>query len=232
LNRIRSKKDKLRYNIVSAIVYIIGIILLIQLFNLQILKGKEYRQQSNTRLSRESVLQAARGDILDQSGNKLATTKAGYVLKLYKTKIDENTLNSSLLKIVNVLEQNKDSYIDNLPIKVEPFEFTINEEEQVKWRRQNNIEETKTAEECFNILKEKYKITQENVVEQRKIMNFRYIIAKEGYSRKYGARNLNRTIIKLVENPVSEEILGGAGDVIVFDKDRVQQLITGEVGVG
>ncbi len=58
------------------------------------------------------------------------------------------------------------------------------------------------------------------------------LIAKEGYSRKYGARNLNRTIIKLVENPVSEEILGGAGDVIVFDKDRVQQLITGEVGVG
>ena len=95
MNRSRSEKDKLRYNIVSAGVYIIGIILLVQLFNLQIVKGKEYREQSNTRLSRESVLQAARGDILDQSGNKLATTKSGYSLELYKTKIDEETLNKT-----------------------------------------------------------------------------------------------------------------------------------------
>ena len=124
MNKTRTQKDKLRYNIVSALVYIIGIILLIQLFNLQIIKGADYRQQSNTRLSRESTLQAARGDILDQSGNKLATTKSGYILKLYKTKIDDNTLNNALLNIVNVLESNKDSYIDNLPIKIEPFEFT------------------------------------------------------------------------------------------------------------
>lgn len=182
MNKTRSKRDKLRYNIVSVVVYIIGIILLIQLFNLQIIKGKDYREQSNTRLSRESVLQAARGNILDQSGNKLATTKAGYVLKIYKTKIDEDALNKTLLKIVNVLEQNEDTYIDSLPIKVEPFEFTIGEETQKKWKTQNNIEENKTAEECFNILKEKYKINEENLQNARKIMNFRYIIAKEGYS--------------------------------------------------
>ena len=140
MNKPRSQKDKLRYNIVSAMVYLIGIVLLIQLFNLQIVKGKDYREQSNTRLSRESTLKAARGDILDQSGNVLATTKSGYVLKLYKTKIDEITLNKTLLKIANVLEQNEDSYIDSLPIKVEPFEFTINEESQKNWKKQNNID--------------------------------------------------------------------------------------------
>lgn len=75
INKIKNKKEKLRFNIVSAFVYIIGIILVGQLFNLQIVKGQEYREQSNTRLSRESTLRAARGDILDQSGNKLATTK-------------------------------------------------------------------------------------------------------------------------------------------------------------
>ena len=182
MNKIRSQKDKLRYNIVSVIVYIIGIILLIQLFNLQIVKGKEYREQSNTRLSRESILEAARGDILDQSGNKLATTKAGYVLKLYKTKIDEETLNKTLLRIANVLEQNSDSYINDLPIKVEPFEFIISEESQIKWKQQNNIEENKTAEECFYILKEKYNIGEESLQNITKIMNFRYIISKEGYS--------------------------------------------------
>lgn len=153
-----------------------------QLFNLQIIKGADYREQSNTRLSRESTLQAARGDILDQSGNKLATTKLGYILQLYKTKIDDETLNEALLKIVNVLEQNSDTYIDNLPIKVEPFEFTISEESQIRWKNQNNIEEDKTAEECFYILKNKYKISNENLQDARKIMTMRYTISKEGYS--------------------------------------------------
>lgn len=182
MNRGRSKKDKLRYNIISTFVYVMGIILLIQLFNLQIVKGKDYREQSNTRLSRESTLQAARGDILDQSGNRLATTKSGYILKLYKTKIDDETLNTSLLNIVKVLEENLDTYVDNLPIKVEPFEFTINGEKQERWKKENNIDKGKTVEECFYILKEKYKIDVEDVQDARKIMTLRYTIAKEGYS--------------------------------------------------
>lgn len=182
MKRTRTEKDKLRFNIISAGVYIIGIILLVQLFNLQIVKGKEYREQSNTRLSRESTLQAARGDILDQSGNKLATTKSGYSLELYKTKIDNTTLNNALLKIVNVLEENSDTYVNDLPIKVEPFEFTIDENAQIRWKEQNNIDKEKTAEECFYILKNKYKINNENVQEAIKIMTLRYTISKNGYS--------------------------------------------------
>lgn len=179
----RSQKVKLRYNIVSTIVYIAGIVLLAQLFNLQIIKGEDYRNQSNTRLSRESTLQAARGDILDQSGNKLATTSATQVLELYKTKIDNQTLNDTLLAIAQVLEQNGDKYVDDLPITVEPFAFTTdNEETQKKWKKQNNIGENKTAEECFYILKDKYKISNDNISEARKIMTLRYTIAKNGYS--------------------------------------------------
>ena len=192
----RERKIKLRYNIVSTFVYIIGIILLGQLFNLQIVHGEDYRERSNTRLSRESTLEAARGNILDQSGNKLASTTLGYSLELYKTKIDTETLNNTLLKITQILEKNGDSYVDSLPIKVEPFSFSINEESQKEWRQQNNIEENKTAEECFYILKEKYKITNENISETRKIMTLRYYISKNGYSNVRSvelASNLSQT---------------------------------------
>ena len=48
-----------------------------------------------------------------------------------------------------------------------------------------------------------------------------YLIS-EGYSEKFGARNLYRSIVRLVENPVSEEILSGKGSgIIVFDKERI-----------
>lgn len=63
MNKINDRSSKLRYNLLTTIVYIIGIILLIQLFNLQIIHGEEYRETSNTRLTRESVLRAARGSI-------------------------------------------------------------------------------------------------------------------------------------------------------------------------
>ena len=64
---------KLRYNIILLLVYIIGVILLVQLFNLQIVKGEEYRKQSDTRLTRETTLIAARGNICDRTGKKIVT---------------------------------------------------------------------------------------------------------------------------------------------------------------
>lgn len=182
LNHSRDRKIKLRYNILSTCIYIIGIILLIQLFNLQIVHGEEYRETSNTRLTRESTLEAARGSILDQSGNKLATTTIGYSLELYKTKIDTQTLNATLLKIAQILEKNGDAYIDLLPIAIEPFRFTISEKSELQWKKNNKIEENKTAQECFEILKQKYKITNESIQETRKIMTLRYAIAQNGYS--------------------------------------------------
>ena len=88
----REQKIKLRYNIVTIFVYVIGIILLIQLFNLQIVKGKAYRETSNTRLTRDSTIKAARGEILDRYGNKLVTTQMGFKLELFKTKIDQTCI--------------------------------------------------------------------------------------------------------------------------------------------
>lgn len=182
MNQSRDRNIKLRYNILSIFVYLVGMVLLVQLFNLQIVHGEEYREKSNTRLTRESTLEAARGNILDQSGNKLATTQIGYSLELYKTKIDTQTLNNTLLKITQVLEKNGDTYVDTLPITIEPITFTISEDSQKKWKKENNLEENKTAEECFYELKEKYKITNENLQETRKIMTLRYYIAQNGYS--------------------------------------------------
>ena len=183
MKKIKNKNFSIRYNLATTIVYIIGIVLLVQLFNLQIVNGAEYREQSNTRLTRESILEAARGDITDHTGNKLATTKLGYNVELYKTKVTTNELNQSLLKLINILEQNGDKYVDELPIQINPFSFTnADEESQRKWKKNNNIDENKTAEECFNILKEEYEINADNIEDTRKIMALRYEISINGYS--------------------------------------------------
>ena len=74
----------IRVNIINIIVYLIGIVLIVQLFNLQVVHGESYREQSNTRLSRASVIKAARGSILDRSGNELAGVKTESDIEIYK----------------------------------------------------------------------------------------------------------------------------------------------------
>lgn len=48
------------------------------------------------------------------------------------------------------------------------------------------------------------------------------LIAKRGYDVRYGARNLSRDIVRLIENPISEEILRGCPKKIVFGEERLR----------
>ena len=173
---------KLRYNILTVLVYIIGIILLIQLFNLQIIKGKEYRETSNTRLTRESTIEAARGIIQDRNGNILASTRTGYSIELYKTKIDNKTLNETILNTVKLLESNNDKYVNNFPIN-NNYEFTLSSEKSIKeWKEQYGISEKANAKDCVYKFRDKYEITNTDMNDVLKIIAIRYEITTKGYS--------------------------------------------------
>ena len=177
------RTDRIRYNILITIIYIVGIILIIQLFNLQIIHGKEYRETSNSRLTRESIIKAARGSIKDRTGIELVGTDTGYSVEIYSTKATDTELNTSIKKLIEILEKNKDKFVDNLPLEVEPFKFTMDsEEEQKQWKINNEIDENATAEQAFNNLKEKYEISETDNKIARKIMAIRYEITRNGYS--------------------------------------------------
>lgn len=181
----RSRKRaniNLRFNILTVLVYIVGIILIARLFNLQIIHGAEYREQSNTRLTRESTLEASRGAILDKTGTPLVTSKMEFSLEMYKSKVDTDTLNTAILNMIQVLEKYECSYSDIFPVKIEPFEFIISDETLVNWKKSNNLDEDISAEQTFYKFKDKYKIQNSNIQEVRKIIAIRYLISQKGYS--------------------------------------------------
>ena len=134
----RKTNLNLRFNILTVLIYLIGIILIVKLFSLQTVHGAEYREQSNTRLTRESTLEASRGAILDKTGAALVTSNMQFSLEMYKSKVDIDTLNNDILNMINVLEKYEVSYIDSLPINIEPFEFKIGDEALAKWKKSNN----------------------------------------------------------------------------------------------
>jgi len=145
--------------------------------------GAEYRETSNTRLAREAKIEAARGSILDRSGNVLVSTQMQFSLEMYKSKTDDAQLNDSILVMTNILESNSDSYVDTFPISIEPFEYHFNNEEELaKWKEKYDIPETASAEEAFYLFRDKYNINNENVKEIRQILAIRYAITTIGYS--------------------------------------------------
>lgn len=208
MGKEKAKNDRIRYNILTILVYIVGIVLLAQLFNLQIVHGEEYRETSNTKLTRESVLKADRGSIKDSSGTMLASVDAQYSIVLYKTKVNNETLNTTILKLLNILSTNGDSYVDNFLIDVNPYRFKLEEEEsQKKWKKANNIDEDATAEETFNYFKNKYDIASDNVEDIRKILAIRYEISYKGYSSTKSieiASNISRQSLEQIKERNAE----------------------------
>lgn len=106
-----------------------------------------------------------------------------FALEMYKTKVEDNILNSSISVMTNILTQNGDTYNDNFPISTNPFEFHFDSEEKLaEWKRKYKIPETASAQEAFYLFRDKYEIESEDIDEIRRILAIRYEISTKGYS--------------------------------------------------
>lgn len=183
-------KDKIkeisenRILILQIILIIISIIFVCRLFWIQIINGEEYRKMSSSKLLRNIKVEAPRGEIDDRNGVVLATNRLGYDVVMYKTSINNEMLNLTLLKVANILDKNNDKYVSNLPINLNgEFDF-YTESEKIKFLLTYKFDENITAKEAISKLCEKYDIDTQRytLAEILKILNFRYEIAINGYS--------------------------------------------------
>ncbi len=176
-------KKNIRYNIMSLIIHIIGIIIIVKLFSLQIVNGKEYLEKSNSRLTRETTIKASRGNILDCDGNILAGTKIKYSLELYKSKIETKQLNNTILNTINILEKNSDKYTDEFPITINPIQYKFSDIEKTKkWLEDNKVDVSLSAEQVLNYYIDKYELKNFSLEDARKIIAIRYGIEQNGYT--------------------------------------------------
>lgn len=176
-------KKNIRYNVLSVLIHVIGIIIIIKLFSLQIINGKEFLEKSNSRLTRQTSVKASRGNILDCNNNVLAGTKIKYSLELYKSKIETEELNNTIMDVIGILEKNADKVTDNFPINVNPIQYTFEDsEKKTKWLDNNNLDVNLSAEEALKKFIEKYELEQYELEDARRIIAVRYGIEKNGYT--------------------------------------------------
>lgn len=217
--KLKKENTNLRFNIFTIITYIIGTILIIKLFDLQIVNGATYRETSNNRLSRESKIEAARGDIVDRSGNVLATTTTTFNLELYKTKSDDEALNKCILNLTELLDKYQKKYPDNFPVNADVTGFTIEGEELTKWLTKYKLSPEAKPEDAVRYFKNKYKISQEDLKIIRKIISIRYEITTKGYSNTKSL-TISENVPREILAQISERNFDFPGITVTTDSQR------------
>ncbi len=178
-------KNDMRINILNLFIILGGIILIIQLFNLQIVNGADYRKQSENRTSRKVTVVAPRGEILDRHGDIFATNRDGYNVMMYKQSMSTADRNKLILNLVNLLAENEVVYRDTFPIVLSNGEaiFTLDTSDEVsKWKKRYKFSDDTTAYDILENYRKKYDLDEYSMEDSRKIIGIRYELDRVGYS--------------------------------------------------
>lgn len=174
-----------RYLIMYFCVIVISILFIITLFNLQIINGEEYREQSEKRMLRTKTVTAPRGEIYDRNGVILATNKLSYDIRLYKVRVDTKQQNDGILRLIEILNENSDKVYSTFPVNdtLDGFNFE-NEEEEKKWKKEFKLDENLNFDEVIDKYIEKYELQDysENRQNQIKMIQIKYEANLNGYS--------------------------------------------------
>jgi len=176
-----------------AVLTIIFIALVVRLFNLQIINGESYYEQSKKRTSATVTQKAPRGEIMDRNGMLLVSNREGYSVFLQKTLCTTEELNKKMLGILNVLEKYGYNYTDTLPISFYPYEFDFKDEnnngsvldEREKWfSKRKKITNDMSADEIIRYYCEnEFDISDEySQEEKRKLVGILYDSNMNGFS--------------------------------------------------
>ncbi|MDE6356995.1 MAG: hypothetical protein K2L15_00215, partial [Eubacteriales bacterium] len=161
-----------------------------------IINGEVLSSYVKGTISKEVTLDAPRGNIYDRFGRPLAINNSSFTVNIDPSvSLEEEELNSIILKTINLLEANNEKIVDDFPIsKEKPYTFLFNDSASLEktWKGDMNLEDNSlklkpeeiTAEQAFNILREKFSVDPNLSDEDaRKILMVRSELYKKRYLR-------------------------------------------------
>jgi len=223
---IKKKLKALLKNRLLVLGLLMGVLLfivIIRLFQLQIVRGQDYYDDYVSTTKKEVSISAIRGNIYDRNGVLLAGNKAVYNVTLtdwnYYTKSD-GQFNEMLLKLVNLLEKYGITMRKLLPVTVDETDHFVYDGTETKIRQlirdvygKSTIAElaeegidaySYDADTVMAKLKSIYNFTSKwagaadvSNADALKICNMRYLVAQTSYTRY---------ISTVIATDVSEEV--------------------------
>lgn len=123
---MEGKQFHIRTLVVAGVLAALLLVFAGALYQLQIVKGDEYRAASTVKIANVETVEAARGEIVDRYGRSLVGNRATYEITLNTSVMGkEAERNAILLELIHICQDNGITWTDTLPISEDaPFTYT------------------------------------------------------------------------------------------------------------
>lgn len=181
-------KNNSRYFAALLIVVAVMAVYVVRLVDWQLIKGSSFLEKSHKSTTATIPMDAARGQILDISGNGLAVNRTGYAIVFDKTYLTRDTQNKTIAQLITLMKKRGEKWTDILPIKLNEkgqYEFIAGQEKEaatLKSKYYLNMNPYATADECMSEMVKKYEVTGYSPADTRDIISVRYNMTKTGFS--------------------------------------------------
>ena len=188
-----------------------------RLIFLQLVNGDSFTAQATNTTDYKFTVTAARGDIVDSKGERIASSTTGYSVVLNKLLMGDEDLDTMLQKIVELLGKNGESWNDSLligqPDAAGHYEFTAAsdnaaEQKALAAMKDNlGLQQYATADDVMEKLVEDYDLADFSLYWQRVLSGIHYEMQLQAFSNVNNfvmAENVSEaTVATIKENSLS-----------------------------
>ena len=163
-----------------------------RLIFLQLVNGDDFKAKATNTTDYNFTVTAARGDIVDSAGRRIATTATSYNVVLNKLLMGDRDLDAMLQQIVELLRENGESWNDTLligqPDAAGRYAFTDDDSSASDQKQLADMKETlglqqyATANDVMEMLVEKNELQGFSLEWQRVLAGIHYEMDRQAFS--------------------------------------------------
>lgn len=159
-----------RLDIIKYIIIVVLCIILAKIIYMTTFKHEHYNELASNKTYKEIPIKAPRGEIKDRYGRTLASNRNSFTIHISndgvnkKDKNGKTKANEISLELINLLEKNKEEFIDEFPIYVENGKYFYTFDKKIRdYKLENEVPLELNAKETFYYIVDK--AIKENKIE-------------------------------------------------------------------
>ena len=192
MNQNERKTVVRRMILLIAVACVIMGLYVMRLIFLQLVNGDDFKAKATNTTDYNFTVTAARGDIVDSAGRRIATTATSYNVVLNKLLMGDRNLDAMLQQIVELLRENGESWNDTLligqPDAAGRYAFTDDDSSASDQKQLADMKETlglqqyATANDVMEMLVEKNELQSFSLEWQRVLAGIHYEMDRQAFS--------------------------------------------------
>ena len=192
MNQNERKTVLRRMILLIAVACVIMGLYAMRLIFLQLVNGDDFKARATNTTDYNFTVTAARGDIVDSAGRRIATTATSYNVVLNKLLMGDRDLDAMLQQIVELLRENGESWNDTLligqPDAAGRYAFTDDDSSASDQKQLADMKETlglqqyATADDVMEMLVEKNELQGFPLEWQRVLAGIHYEMDRQAFS--------------------------------------------------